>query len=116
MARIYVASSWRNPFYSDVVTRLIGSGHEVYDFRNPPHGGKGFRWTDIDENAVNWSFSDYKQGLGHPLAERQFGADLEALNGKRVVVFIPEMQEPGLMYKLFDGVTGTLEELLQQLA
>ena len=141
MARIYVASSWRNPFYSDVVTRLIGSGHEVYDFRNPPHGGKGFRWTDIDENAVNWSFSDYKQGLGHPLAERQFGADLEALNwadtwvlvlpcgrsahteagwmagkGKRVVVFIPEMQEPELMYKLFDGVTGTLEELLQQLA
>lgn len=41
MARIYVASSWRNPFYPDVVGRLKAEGHDVYDFRNPPHGGAG---------------------------------------------------------------------------
>ena len=35
MARIYVASSWRNVYYPEVVTRLREAGHEVYDFRNP---------------------------------------------------------------------------------
>ena len=79
MARIYVASSWRNTFYPEVVARLREAGHEVYDFRNPPHGGNGFRWTDIDENAPHWTFSEYAEGLHHPKAERQFQADLEAL-------------------------------------
>ncbi len=48
---IYVASSWKNQYYPEVVARLREAGHEVYDFRNPPHDGNGFRWTDIDENA-----------------------------------------------------------------
>ena len=42
MAKIYVASSWRNQHYPEVVRRLREAGHEVYDFRNPPHGGAGF--------------------------------------------------------------------------
>ena len=32
--------------------------------------------------------------------------------GKRVIVYIPEMQEPELMYKLFDKVVGSLDELV----
>lgn len=32
--------------------------------------------------------------------------------GKRVVVYIPEMVEPELMYKLFDHVVGSLEDLV----
>ena len=51
VAKIYVASSWRNPYFPEVVEALRAAGHEVYDFRNPPHGGAGFHWTDIDENA-----------------------------------------------------------------
>ena len=140
MSKIYVASSWRNKYYLAVVDALRADGHEVYDFRNPPHGGNGFRWTDIDENALNWSFEEYAQGLHHPKAERQFKADLEALEwadtcvlvlpsgrsahteagwmagaGRRVFVYIPEMQEPELMYKLFDGVVGSLDGLLAAL-
>lgn len=61
MAKIYVASSWRNPYYPEVVSRLRQEGHEIYDFRNPPHGGNGFRWTEIDENAPNWSFEEYSE-------------------------------------------------------
>ena len=38
MAKIYVASSWRNVFQQDVVDILRDLGHEVYDFKNPPHG------------------------------------------------------------------------------
>lgn len=136
MAKIYVASSWRNPFYPSVVEELRKVGHEVYDFRNPPHGGSGFHWTDIDDNAQNWTFEEYANGLNHPLAEKQFAADLNALEwadacvlvlpcgrsahteagwckgrGKKTVAFVPEMQEPELMYKLFDGVTDNLQEL-----
>ena len=68
MPKIYVASSWRNPYYEQVVKRLREQGYEVYDFRNPPHGGNGFHWTDIDENAPNWTFEQYAEGLNHPLA------------------------------------------------
>jgi hypothetical protein len=141
MAKVYVASSWRNPYFPDVVERLRRAGHEVYDFRNPPHGGAGFHWTDIDENAPNWTFDQYAEGLLHPLAERQFQADIDALTwadtcvlvlpsgrsahteagfmagaGKRVIVYIPEMVEPELMYKLFDGVVGSLEDLEKAVA
>ena len=140
MAKIYVASSWRNKYYPEVVTRLRAAGPEVYDFRNPPHGGAGFHWTDIDQNAPNWNFNQYKEGLHPPLAERQFTADLEALAwadtcilvlpcgrsahteagwmagaGKKVFVYIPEMQEPELMYKLFDDVVGDLDALIAAL-
>ena len=140
MARIYVASSWRNKYYPEVVTALRKAGHQVYDFRNPPHGGSGFHWTDIDENAPNWTFEQYAEGLCHPLAEKQFQADIEALYWanvcvlvlpcgrsahleagfmagmhKRVIAYIPEMQEPELMYKLFNGVSNNLEDLCSQI-
>ena len=141
MAKVYIASSWRNAYYPEVVTALRAAGHEVYDFRNPPHGGNGFRWTDIDPAAPDWTFGEYVEGLRHPLAERQFAADLESLEwadtcvlvlpcgrsahteagwmagaGRKVVVYIPEMMEPELMYKLFDRVVGSLEELVRYLA
>ena len=32
--------------------------------------------------------------------------------GKKVVVYIPKMEEPELMYKLFDKVAGNLDELI----
>ena len=140
MARIYIATSWRNPYHPEVVRRLREEGHEVYDFRNPPHGGAGFHWTDIDPEAPHWSFGQYVEGLRHPLAERQFQADLDALSwadtcvlilpcgrsahteagwmagsGKRVLVYVPEMVEPELMYKLFDGVVGSLDDLVERL-
>ena len=135
---IYIASSWRNPYYESVVKRLREEGFPVYDFRNPPHGGNGFHWTDVDENAPNWTFEEYEKGMSHPLAKRQFQADLDALNaadscvlvlpcghsahteagwmagkGKRVIVYMPEMVEPELMYKLFDEVVDNLDDLVQ---
>lgn len=138
MPKIYVASSWRNPYYEQVVKRLREQDFEVYDFRNPPHGGAGFHWTDIDENAPNWTFEEYAEGLKHPLAEKQFAADLEAMEwadacvlvlpcgrsahteagwmagrGKKVVVYIPKMEEPELMYKLFDAVVSNTYDLIR---
>ena len=44
MAKIYVASSWKNPYQPDVVKKLREQGHQVFDFRNPPDGKGGFFW------------------------------------------------------------------------
>jgi len=137
MAKIYVASSWKNVYFPEVVARLRAEGHEVYDFRNPPHGGNGFKWTEIDPAAHSWSFGQYREGLEHPKAVRQFQADEEAMlwadtcvlvlpcgrsahteagwfagAGRKVVAYIPQFDEPELMYKLFDAVVGTLDELV----
>ena len=66
MAKIYVASSWRNPYYPEVVKRLREAGHEVYDFRNPPQGGSGFHWTDVDQDCADWTFEQYALGIETP--------------------------------------------------
>lgn len=42
--RIYIASSWKNPYQQHVVTALRATGHDVYDFRNPTPGDHGFDW------------------------------------------------------------------------
>lgn len=50
MAKIYVASSWRNQHQPQVVSFLREQGHEVYDFRHPA-GKTGFQWSQIDEDC-----------------------------------------------------------------
>lgn len=141
MAKIYVASSWRNQYYTEVVEKLREAGHEVYDFRNPPQGTGGFHWSDVDPNYMEWNVDQYREGLKSPKAEQQFSNDIEALTwadtcllvlpcgrsahteagwmagaGKKVIVYIPEMQEAELMYKLFDFVSGDLNEIIGYLA
>lgn len=140
MAKIYVASSWRNQFFPEVVKQLREYGHEVYDFRNPHHGHETFMWKKVDPNFESWTVEDYKKGLEHPASLRQFQADLEALEwadtcilvlpcgrsahteagwmkgvGKKVIVYIPEMQEAELMYRLFDLVSDDLSEINRHL-
>ena len=137
MAKIYVASSWRNQYYSAVVDRLREAGHEVYDFRNPPPGTGGFHWSDVDPNYIKWSVDQYREGMKSPKAKQQFSNDIQALEwadtcvlvlpcgrsahteagwlagkGKRTIVYIPEMQEAELMYMLFDLVTDDLDEVV----
>lgn len=75
MAKIYVASSWRNSFQEDVVKFLRNNGHEVYDFKNPPHGRGGFRWSDIDPNWEQWTIEQYKEAINHPVAQKGFESD-----------------------------------------
>ena len=76
----------------------------------------------------------------HPKAVKQFGNDIEAMEacdtcvlvlpcgrsahteagwfagrGKKVLVYIPEKQEPELMYKLFNGVFCSMEKIIEAL-
>lgn len=54
MAKIYVASSWRNKYQPEVVAALWKAGHEVYDFRNTKNNPGGFHWADVDKNWQDW--------------------------------------------------------------
>lgn len=138
--RIYVASSWRNVYYEDVVKALREAGHDVYDFRNPPSGDEGFKWSKVSEDYMEWSPAEYREQLGHLMAVRQFRNDIMAMEscdtcvlvlpcgrsahteagwfagrGCRVLAYIPERQEPELMYKLFDAVCCTMDEVIAAL-
>lgn len=138
MAKIYVASSWRNPYQPEVVTKLREAGHEVYDFRNPEDNPGGFHWENIDAKWQEWTVRKYIDHLEHPVAEKGFGADLRAMEwadccvlvlpcgrsahteagwfaGRRLrtIVFMPEKQEPELMYKLFDRVVDSIDGILE---
>lgn len=138
--KIYVASSWRNPFQPNVVKKLREDGHEVYDFRNPKEGNNGFAWSDIDENWENWTTEEYKQALEHPIAKAGFKHDFDAMKwadccvmvlpcgrsanteagwmkgaGKKVFIYQPIKQEPELMYKIYDDVYAGLNDLCQTL-
>ena len=139
--KIYVASSWRNEFFPEIVSRLRSEGYDVYDFRNPGDGGDGFRWSDVSADWLEWGPQRYRHELmNNPLCQRQFGNDERAMEscdacvlllpsgrsahteagwfagkGRKVIVHIPIKQEPELMYRLFDAVTTTIDELLEAL-
>lgn len=135
--RIYVASSWRNTYQPGVVAALREAGHEVYDFRNPKPGDKGFGWTAIDPDWMKWSPEKYRQALAHPIAMRGFANDYEAMvwadefclvlpsgrsahleagwatgKGKPCSVYIPEPVEPELMVLLAGIPCVTMDEVL----
>lgn len=88
MAKIYVASSWRNRHQEDVVNFFIDKGHEVYDFRNPPHGKGGFAWSDIETRWQDWSVDEYVQALKHPIAEHGFNSDFDGMKWADVCVMV----------------------------
>lgn len=138
--KIYVASSWKNKYQPLVVSLLQNTGHDVYDFRNPPHGNGGFSWSSVDVDWQHWKCDDFIRGINSKAAESGFNTDLDALKwadicvlvlpcgrsahteagwmkgaGKKVIVYIPEYQEPELMYKLFDLVTDDFDAVIEYL-
>lgn len=77
--RIYIASSWRNIYQPRVCDVAREHGFEVYDFRNPEPGNSGFRWSEIDGGWKSWTFEEYREALRHPVAQRGFDLDMNAL-------------------------------------
>lgn len=132
--RIYLASSWRNERQPEVLAALRVDGHDVYDFRNPAPGDTGFGWRKIGDRST-WTAEHFATHvLDHPIAARGFGLDMAALEacsicvlllpcgrsahlelgyavgaGKLTVVYMPELDEPELMYRMCDYVETTLE-------
>ena len=139
--RIYVASSWRNERYSEIVKALQRAGHEVNDFRNPPCGSGGFQWEDVDPDFESWTTAEYKERLlKSPIVSHGFLSDMRALvwcdtcvlvmpcgssahlelgwcagAGKRTIVFLGEGR-PELMYLLADSLAVDEDELLREIS
>jgi hypothetical protein len=86
--KIYVASSWRNPWQPEVVKFLRSARHEVYDFRNPGPGEKGFAWSEIDPDWRDWTPESYRRALYTPVADRGFGLDMNALEACEACVLV----------------------------
>lgn len=130
--KIYVASSWRNGYQEGVVKRLREEGHEVYDFKNPAPGNPGFHWGQIDPDyRRGWSEPGgavkYLKALATDIANDGFKLDFDAMKwadacvlvlpcgrsahleagwfvgqGKPCLIYIPQYDEPELMYKMAD--------------
>jgi hypothetical protein len=138
--RIYVASSWRCDRQPGVVAALRAEGHDVYDFRNPEPGNRGFSWRQIDPDR-SWLADParFRAGLQHPVARRGFDLDMGALKacdvcvlvlpcgrsahlelgwvasapGKRAIVLLDDpVSEPELMYLACDEICVSLEEVI----
>ena len=135
---IYVAASWRTPRQQEVVQALRDAGHDVYDFRNPPEK-TGFHWSDIDTGWKEWTPSQYRDCLQHPLARAGFETDYLAMQKASVFVGVQpfgrsasmemgwaagqekhtilllEQGEPELMVKMFDHICLSIPEVLNVL-
>lgn len=137
--KVYVASSWRNSQQQDVVKAIRDAGHEVYDFKNPAPGNDGFKWSDIDPNWQQWNNEQYLDALEHPIAQKGFNLDFDAMKwadacvmvmpcgrsahveagwmqgaGKPTVILLTEA-EPELMYNMFNLVTSQMSDVLAHL-
>lgn len=137
MTKIYVASSWRNEHQPGVVSVLREAGFEVYDFRNPREGNKGFAWSDIDPNWLGWSVGEFREALKHYIARNGFVLDMASLqeadacvvvlpcgrsahleagfavgSGKPTLIYSPEPHEPELMYSMCADITSSIDEVI----
>jgi nucleoside 2-deoxyribosyltransferase len=141
MARIYLASSWRNPYQEWMVPLLRDQRHEVYDFKNPPNGVKGFAWSELDPNWQQWTAEEYREKLlTHPIAARGFMTDLRGMQwadtcllvlpcgrsahleagwfcgqGKRCIILTEDGQEPELMALMATHICVSFDEVLRVL-
>ena len=124
-----------------MVRSLRAFGHEVYDFREPIPGLRGFAWSEIDPEWINWTPAKFRDALNHPIAQAGFKMDKMGMDNsevcvlllpcgrsahaeagymagqeKPVIVCIPEPCEPELMYGLFGNrIATTPEELFSML-
>lgn len=81
---IYVASSWRNQYYQNVVHELQKLGHNVYDFKSPE---SSFNWKEINPKKC-WSGDEYREAMKHPLAIKGYEADKKALDLSTVCILV----------------------------
>jgi len=139
MSRIYVASSWRNSYFYKVVDSLKAGGHEIFNFRNPREGYAGFHWKEIDPNWQKWTREEYIDKLTtSEISSYGYLSDFRGMQwadtcvlvlpcgrsahmeagwfvgaNKRLIIFMPEEQEPDLMYLLAQNIVLSVEQLLE---
>ena len=132
--KIYLASSWRNEYFDEVLEELRQEGHEVFSFKSNEGRGFGF-----DPKFAEWDTGHFLNvGMLHPDAQEAFDNDFNAMKwantgvlllpcgrsahleagwligtGRPTSVYIPPgtKNEPELMYKMFDHIFTSLESV-----
>lgn len=90
MKKLYVATSWRNPYQPEIVRIAREMGFEVYDFREPSPGVYGFSWKQIEQAPEKeWTFERYREVLAHPIAEEAFQRDMAGLQADATLLVLP---------------------------
>lgn len=132
MAKIYVASSWRNEYQTEVVKILRENLHAVYDFRH-----EGFSWSSVSKTWTKWTVDQYIRALDSFPAVNGFKRDMKAIDwcevcvyvmpfgqsasmklgyakgtGKFCVVYIPKLEKIDLMVKMAHVITKSMTEVL----
>lgn len=125
--KVYVASSWRNEVYPEVVEVLRQAGHEVYDFRY--QGSSGWNPTEMTSGEL-FDFLD------HPKVHSIFQRDMDALvasdavvcvlpcgrsahlelgygigAGKRTVLLWHDGDAPDIMHKAVDAIVFEVSDI-----
>lgn len=126
MARIYLASSWRNKEQPSTVFQLRQAGHQVYDFRNPSHehfsdntfpskSYGGFSWADIDPKWQEWTAKHYIHLLTtSPKAAKGFLNDFRAMQwADTCVLLLPSGRSAHIEAGYFVGANKRLLILTQ---
>jgi hypothetical protein len=140
--RVYLASSWRNQFHTDVHDLVCSAGHDVYNFREPADGETGFAWAEMDPDWQKWTPDIFVNQLCRsPVAKRGYSFDKAALDwcdtcvcllpcgrsahleagyaigrGKYTIFYLKTEQfEPELMYLLGDNWVTSDAQLLTAL-
>ena len=140
MARVYVASSWRNTYQPNIVDLLRMAKHKVYDFRNPPYLA-GFKWSEVDPEWATWTAEQYRDHLfSHPRAAQGYMSDIRAMEwadtcvlvlpsgrsahleggwfagrGKRLIILTQDGEEPELMALMANHICVSINEVLEVL-
>jgi hypothetical protein len=86
--RIYVASSWRNPWQPQIVHNLRRMGHEVYDFRHPTPADRGFSWSEVDPEWASWTADHWRHALETPFAKEGYAFDKNALDWADTTIMV----------------------------
>ena len=136
--KIYVASSWKNPFHNAMVEDLMFAGYEVYNYRNQP---ESFQWADISPRWQVWSNHDVRSVLEHnEKVELAFEKDKWMMDnadvcilllpsgrsshmeagymvgkGKNLIIAMFENERPDTLYKLAYRICVTKQEIFEAL-
>ena len=133
---IYVAGKWKSLTQKSVVGILRSLNHNVYDYMNKIENPHGFAWTDfgIVENCAPQKFISLL--VDNETVTKAFLNDFEKLRdadalvmtlpsgksahieagylkglGKKVFIYMTENDAPELMYKMFDGIITSEDQL-----
>ena len=140
--KIYLASSWQNKEYEQVLNTLRLEGYETYDFKHPENKElSSFDWEKLNKKYNRWTCSDFKKALNHPETIKAFQKDFQAMqeadicvlllpcgrsahseagwmkgNGKKVFILdLSENPKPELMYRMYDEYLTEIMELIERI-